>query len=258
MAPVVPGWQEEEWPRMFRSICIPVPAQHTAAIPSEWWISVETCKIMAKVPEWWWWKQLSQTWAPHDPVDFLSQPHCWGNVPGVRWHKLSWCWWHKNRCLVKRVGGLKHGAACPALQSSVSTAGQWDNLQWWWPCHRQSHRALQELAILPPRCMKCTEGLDKGSVCGFYLHLFTMLMTFSHIAWLDRSSLCTWLLHWSAGRFCLWSQWHHLVGSCACVLLIRERSRRILCCLYGWDKQQRFLSANGIHAAGFFSKHFWF
>lgn len=77
--------QEEECPRMFWSICIPVPAQHTAAIPWEWWIS-DPCETTAKVPDE---RSFHRLWAPYGQVDFLSQPHWWRNVPGVRWDKFS-------------------------------------------------------------------------------------------------------------------------------------------------------------------------
>lgn len=117
-------------------------------------------------------------------------------------------------------------------QCRTSTAGQCNASQWWWPWHAQTHSCAPGGGY-PASCKMWRErGLEGGSMCGFFLHLFTTLISsYSYTEWLDRSSLCTWLHHWSAGRFRLWFQWHLEVGSCAHQ---RDEQANPLSFLYGW------------------------
>lgn len=217
--------QEDQRPGMLRATCIPVPAQHAAAVPWAWQSSVDPCKIMAKAAEQWQWKQLSQTMGTLWHSGLLIPARVSGERPLVFTEKtFHWVngtktgiWWKDQN--------LKHGAACPAIlvQRQPSRSMRRHAVMVTTPCtHGCSPGGGYPASSLHKVQRK--RGLDEGSMCGFFLHLFTMLMpSCSYMAWLGRSSICTWRLHWRTGRFCLWSQWHHEVGSCAMCLRSLER-----------------------------------
>lgn len=144
-------------------------------------------KIMAKVAEQWWWKQYSQTMSTLWHREFHVPARADGERPLVFTEAVfHWVNGTKTGYLVAR---LESEAWCLVPSSPSAAPAHQDNVM---PRNvmpvmvtTQTHGCSPggDYHASKPHEVQRERGLDEGSTCGFFLHLFPVLMPFMLCSW---------------------------------------------------------------------------